>query len=119
MYRNARVLATSFAAFAFAAVIAPSSAHALPHVRVHRHPVAAQQDSRVTVHLFNPNIVPREVAIDGRTFAIAPHQVLSIKAPAGTNIYAGNDGKLHRKGDLLLAVDPQLQEKTLSINAIN
>jgi hypothetical protein len=112
------VLATSLALLAFTAALAPA-AHALPHIRAHRHPDTSQQDTRITVHLFNPNVVPREVMVDGRTYSVAPHQMLSIKAPAGTNVYAGNDGKLHRKGDVLLAVGPQLQEKILSINAIN
>jgi hypothetical protein len=45
--------------------------------------------------------------------------MLSIKAPAGTNVYAEDAGRLHRKGDVLFAVGPQLQEKTLSLNEIN
>ena len=62
MLRKTRVLATSFALLAFTAALAPA-AHALPHIHVHRHPDSTQQDSRVTVHLLNPNAVSREVVV--------------------------------------------------------
>jgi hypothetical protein len=115
-----KIVALTLAVAATAATAA-TSANASPHFpRLHRHPGAPQtQDARLTVHVFNPNVVAREVKVDGRVFTLAPHQMLSIKAPAGTNVYAEDAGRLHRKGDVLFAVGPQVQEKTLSLNEIN
>ena len=115
-----KIVALTLAVAATAATAA-TSANASPHFpRLHRHPGAPQaQDARLTVHVFNPNVVAREVKVDGRVFTLAPHQMPSIKAPVGTNVYAEDAGRLHRKGDVLFAVGPQLQEKTLSLNEIN
>jgi murein DD-endopeptidase MepM/ murein hydrolase activator NlpD len=102
------------------AAAASTSSFASPRLpKMHHQPPASQPDTRITVRLFNPNIVAREVKVDGRVYAIQPHETLSIKAPAGTNVYAANDGRLHQKGEVLFPVIPQLQDKTLSINSVN
>jgi hypothetical protein len=102
------------------AATASISANALPHFPMHRHPGASQtQDARVTVTLVNPNLVARAVKVDNVVYEIQARHVLSIKAPVGTKVYAGNNGRLHHKGDILFAVETRLQDKTLYLNEIN
>jgi hypothetical protein len=110
-----RSLAVPFAAFAFAAT-ASTSAFAWPHLH---HRAVAQPDTRVTVRLYNSNASAREVRINDRVYTMWPRQVLSIKAPVGTNVYAENAGRLHKKGEILFPIALQLKDKTLSMNAIN
>jgi hypothetical protein len=114
---RAKLVALSLA---FAAT-ASTSAFAWPHLpKLDRQPSAATQpDTRVTVYLFNPNSSSREVRVGERIYAMQPHETLTIKAPAGTNVYAESTGRLHTKGEVLFPVIPQLQDKTLSFNAVN
>jgi len=115
--RIARSLAVPVAAFALAAT-ASTSAFAWPHfLTVHRHP--SVPDTRITVNLFNSNSIARQIKVNDRIYTMQAHQALSIKAPAGTNVYAENAGRLHQKGEVLFPVIPQLQDKTLLLNAIN
>jgi hypothetical protein len=114
-----RSLAAPFAALAFAAT-ASTSAFAWPHFSFfHRQSTVAQPDPRVTVHLYNSNDGIRQIMVNDRVFTMNPHHVLSIKGPVGTNVYAQSAGRLHQRGEVLFAIAPQLDEKTLSINAIN
>jgi hypothetical protein len=114
-----RSLAVPVVALTFAAT-ASTSAFAWPHLPfLHRHPAVAQPDPRVTVHLYNSNDGIRQVMVNDRVYTVNPQHVLSIKAPVGTNVYAKSTGRLHRPGEVLFAIAPQLDEKTLSINAIN
>ena len=99
------------------AATASTSAYALPHFTgLHRHPAASQQDARVNIHLYNRAPMFRDVKVEGKVYTVLPHQTLTIKAPAGTAIYTESTGGLHRKGDLLFAVDPRMQNATLSID---
>jgi hypothetical protein len=117
--RFARSLAVPLAALAFTAT-ASTSAFAWPHLPfLHRHRTLAQPDPRVTVHLYNSNDGIRQIMVNDRVFTMNPHHVLSIKGPVGTNVYAQSAGRLHQRGEVLFAIAPQLDEKTLSINAIN
>jgi DNA-binding beta-propeller fold protein YncE len=116
--RIARSLVVPVAAFALAGT-ASTSAFAWPHFFSHRHPGVLQADTRITVNLFNSNSVARQVKINDRIYTMQPHQALTIKAPAGTNVYAENSGRLHQKGEVLFPVIAQLQDKTLLLNAVN
>jgi hypothetical protein len=105
-------------ALAAAASTSTSVYAAWPGLTVHQHPDTTQ-DSRITIRLYNPGLTFRDVQVDGHTYTIQPHQTVTIKAPAGTAVYAGSTGAGHRKGDLLFAVTPALQDKTLTVNAYN
>ena len=100
------------------AATASTSAYALPHFfGLHRHLAASRQlDTRVNLYLYNKGPMFRDVKVDGQVYTVLPHQTLTIKAPAGTAIYTESTGGLHRKGDLLFAVDPRMQNATLSID---
>jgi hypothetical protein len=106
-----QIIASRIALVLALGVTASTSAHALPHFfGVHRHPGDAQsQDSRVTVHISNKGDIFRDIKVGGHVYTVWPHQMLTIKAPAGTAVYTESTGSLHRKGDLLFAVGKQLQ----------
>jgi hypothetical protein len=115
MIRN-RILATGmFALVLGLGAAATTSAYALPHLGVHRHP-ASQKDERVTVHLRNKATFFRDVKIGDKVYTVLANHGLTIKAPAGTQIFAASPGVTYRKGDLLFAINPHMENATVSIN---
>jgi hypothetical protein len=114
-----QIVATRIVALVLAlGAIASTSAHAMPHIfGVHRHPAGTQAaDARVTIHLTNNGPLFKDVKVDGHVYTILPHQAITIKAPAGTPVYTESTGSLRHKGDLLFAVSPEMQGKTVSID---
>ena len=83
---------------------------------VHLHPHAKQDDGRVSVTLYNKALSFRDVTVAGQTYTVEPAHTLSIKAPVGTVVYAGSRTPLHRRGDLLLQVTPQLNKQMVNID---
>jgi hypothetical protein len=117
MLRIHRMFASSLAAFFLAGALAPSAANAWPLGRVfHLHPPSAQDDSRVSLRLYNKGQLFQDVQIEGHVYTVLPNQYLAIKAPTGTEIYMASTGMGHHKGDFLLAVSPKLKGETISIN---
>jgi hypothetical protein len=94
---------------------ASTSAYALPHFGVHRHP-ASEKDERVTVHIRNKAGLFRDVEIGGKVYTVLAYEGLTITAPAGTQVFAASPGTTYRKGDLLFAINPQMQNAIVSIN---
>lgn len=113
-----QIVATRISALVIAiGATASTSAYALPHFGVHRHPTAnSETDGRVTLNLTNHGSLFRDVKVNGHVYTLLPHQSLVIKAPVGTPIYTESTGAMHRKGDLLFAVTPEMQHSTVSIN---
>jgi hypothetical protein len=110
------MIRTTLPAFVLAlAAAASTSALALPHATgLHRNPPVP--DTRIRVSVYNKGIMFRDVKIGGRVFTVLPHQAILVKAPAGTGVYAASPGATHRPGDLLFAITPDEQNKTIDIN---
>jgi hypothetical protein len=117
MAQNSRILARSLAVLLIAGTIAQVSANAWPLGKLlHMHPHAARpEDTRITFHLTNQDGFLQQVKVDGHIYTIVPHGALTIKAAPGTQIYAVTSGIRHRAGDLLVAVKPQMQDDTITI----
>jgi hypothetical protein len=97
---------SSLAVLALAASAALPAA-ALPSVGnpVHLHP-GSQKDTRVTVELLNRTDNFRDVLIGGQSYTIHAHELVNIKAPAGTVIYVNSYMPHHHRGDALLSITP-------------
>ncbi|MDP9039731.1 MAG: hypothetical protein M3O02_10735 [Acidobacteriota bacterium] len=98
-----------------AAASTSTAAFALPHMGLHRHP-ADPNDTRVSLVIYNKADMFRDVIIDGHVYTLLSHGSLTVKAPAGTAVYANSTGALHRKGDLLFSVDRAMQDRTIPIS---
>jgi hypothetical protein len=107
-----RIIALVFAVGATAS----TSAYALPHLGLHRHPEPAQaKDSRVTVQIRNDAPMFKDIKIDGHVYTVLSHQFLSIKAPQGTEVYAASTGLNYRRGDLLFEINPALKDAIVAL----
>ena len=118
MLRLTRTFASSLAILAIAAAVAPVNANAWPLGKVfHLHPATERaQDARITVQLINKGILSQDVKVDGRVYTVMPHEGITIKAPAGTPVYAASAGMGHRNGDLLVAVAPETRGRIVYFN---
>ncbi len=120
MLRMTRVPGSSLAVLlvAGALAIAPTAATASPIGKLmHLHPRASQtQDSRVSVQIYNKGQLFQDVKVDGHVYTVMSHGWLTIKAPAGTEVYAASTGMGHRKGDLLFSVNPEMKGAIISFN---
>lgn len=75
-----------------------------------------KKDTRVFITLVNKSVVFRDVKIDGHVYTLQPHDLLTVKGPAGTCVYAASTfGKYHR-GDTLVSLTPSLDHSRVSIN---
>jgi hypothetical protein len=75
-----------------------------------------KKDARVFVTLVNKSVTFRDVKIDGHSYTLLPHELLTVKGPAGTVVYAGSAfGKFHR-GDALVALTPSMDHSRVAIN---
>jgi hypothetical protein len=105
MLRSFTLLALSFCTVASAS--AAGTNHDLRPTR---------KDARVFVTLVNKSVMFRDVRIDGHIYTLQPHDLLTVKGPAGTVVYAASPcGKIHR-GDALLALTPAMDHSRISIN---
>ena len=117
MAQKSSILVSSLAFLLLAGIISPAPANAWPLGKLfHLHPHAAQpEDTRVAFHLTNQDGFMQQVKVEGHIYTIVPHGALTIKAAEGTEIYAVTSGIKHRAGDRLVAVRPQMQDTTISI----
>jgi hypothetical protein len=117
MAQKSSIFARSLALLLLAGAVAPAPANAWPLGKLlHMHPHPAQpEDTRIAFHLTNQDGFIQQVKVEGHIYTIVPHGALTIKASAGTEIYAVTSGIKHRAGDLLVAVKPQTQDTTISI----
>jgi hypothetical protein len=79
---------------------------------VHLHPKQAQTDTRVTVSLYNKG----PMFCDVNTYTVRSKGLLSIKAPAGTVIYADSRTMDHKRGDTILDITPNLNNQQVVID---
>jgi hypothetical protein len=110
-------IATRIIALVFAVgATASTSAYALPHLGLHRHPDAAKaSDPRVIVQIRNDAPIFKDIKIDGHVYTVLSHQFLSIKAPQGTDVYADSTGLNYRRGDLLFQVNPEMKDAIVAL----
>jgi hypothetical protein len=75
-----------------------------------------KKDTRVFVTLVNTGVTFRDLKIDGHTYTLQPHDLLTVKGPAGTCVYAASSfGKYHR-GDVMVALTQSMDHSRVSIN---
>ena len=115
MNRNRISAVTLFALVLAFGATASTSAFALPHIGLHRHP-STEKDGRVTVHVRNTAAMFRDVKIGDKVYTLLAYQALTVTAPAGTQVFAASPGATYRKGELLFAINPQMQNAIVSID---
>ena len=104
-----------YSSLAVLALSASAAVNPFTHV-VHMHPKAAQPDTRVSVVLYNSSVGFRDVKIDGHVYTVLSHNKLTIKAPAGTVIYADSRTPTYHRGDVMLEVTPQLDHQKVNLD---
>ena len=108
MLRSLTLLALS------ACTVASASAADINHDLQLQH--KNKKDARVFVTLVNKSVTFRDVKIDGHSYTLLPHELLTVKGPAGTVVYAASAfGKYHR-GDALVALTPSMDHSRVAIN---
>jgi hypothetical protein len=74
-----------------------------------------KKDARVYVTLVNKASWFRDVQIDGRSYTVLPNELLTVKAPVGTVVYAGSEFGKYRRGDALVELTPSLDHSRVNI----
>jgi hypothetical protein len=102
--------------FTLLALSVCSIASASATVTTHNvHPTHAK-DARIFITLVNKSVVFRDVKIDGHIYTLRPDDLLTVKGPAGTVVYAASAfGKVHR-GDALVSLTPSMDHSRVAIN---
>ncbi len=104
MLRSCTLLALSICSVASASAAVTTDHHA-----------NRAKDDRIFVTLVNTGFTFMDVKVDGHTYTVQPHDLLTVKGPAGTVVYAASSfGRRHR-GDVLLALTPGLDRSRITI----
>jgi hypothetical protein len=118
MLQKTRFLVSSIAVLILAGAIAPTAANA-GSVGNLMHPyfaARATKDATVAIKLYNQGVISQDVKVNDKVYTVKPHASVTIKAPAGTQVYAATASANHQPGDVLFAITPQLDGETLSFN---
>src|ERR1700756_2457737 len=75
-----------------------------------------KKDTRVFITLVNKGVTFRDVKIDGRVYTLKPHDLLTVKGPAGTCVYAASTFGKYQPGDTLVSLTPEMDHSRVSIN---
>jgi hypothetical protein len=78
--------------------------------------VAQSQGARISVQVYNKGQMSQDIKVEGQTYTVQPHQSLTIKAAAGTAVYADSTGKGFSKGDVLFTLAPAMKGATVNFN---
>ncbi len=108
MRRTTRTLVSSFALLLAAAgttVTAHASAGSF-----------ARGAERIAVHLVNKGNDAQDIKVDGRIYAVKPHDGLQVKVPVGAVVYAAGASVRYHDGDKLLSVTPDMKDKIIYFN---
>jgi hypothetical protein len=99
------------------AVLALSATAAAPQLGklVHLHPHAVQNDTRVSVTIHNDAFFFQDVRIDGHTYTLEARKGITVKAPVGTVVYIASSTGEHHRGDVLVQMSAQLDQKLIDI----
>ena len=103
--------------FVVALSLFTASAYAWPLGRLfHLHPDAASaKDDRVYFGLYNKSGIVQDVTIGDQKYSLKPNSGITVTAPTGTEVISQTIGLGHKKGDLLLTVQPTLRNDTVLI----
>ena len=104
-----------YSSLAVLALSASAMANPLTNL-VHMHPRHAQPDTRVSLTLYNNGISFRDVKIAGHTYTVESHKSISVKAPAGTVIYADSKMVNYKRGDAIVEVSPSTENQKIVLN---
>ena len=75
-----------------------------------------KKDTRVFVTLVNKSVTFRDVTVGGQKYTLLPHELLTVKAPIGTTVYAASSyGRTHT-GDALVQLEPSLDHARISLD---
>jgi hypothetical protein len=74
------------------------------------------KDARVYVTLENKSSWFRDVTIDGHKYTVLPGELLAVKAPAGTVVYAASAFGKYRSGDAFLELNKSLDHLRVKID---
>ena len=107
------MILASLASFTLAAIVATAPASPFANL-VHLHP-HTNPDTRVTLTLINRAHSFRDVNVDGHAYTIPSGQVLVVRAPIGTRIYAGSPTPTLHRGDLMLEVSAESADRNIPI----
>ena len=113
-----RFIGRSLSVLLVAGVIAPVSGNAwMFHSRTQPSVAQAQKtpDTRISVSFHNAGPLFEDVSVAGRVYTVKADGWLQIKAPSGTAVIAESTGSGHRKGDLLFAITPKVDNSTITL----
>ena len=82
---------------------------------LHLHP-AAQQDGRIAVTLVNRGSSFRDIKVDGHTYELGTGRKMTIKAAPGTVVYRDSAAPFHKRGEVLVAMTPEISGTVITIN---
>ena len=75
-----------------------------------------KKDTRVFVTLVNKSVTFRDVTVDGQKYTLLPHELLTVKGPVGTTVYAASSyGRTHT-GDALVQLEPSLDHARVNLD---
>jgi hypothetical protein len=117
MLQKTRFLVSSIAVLILAGAIAPTAANA-GSVGNLMHPYFAAKATNATVaiKLYNKGTTSQDVKVNDQVYTVGPHASVTIKAAAGTQVYAATASASHQLGDMLFVITPQLDGGTVSFN---
>ena len=104
-----------YTSLAVLALSASAAASPLSHF-VHMHPHAAAGDARVTLTLRNTASIFQDVKVAGHSYTVQPNRSLTIKAPAGTVVYADSSTGAHHRGEVIAQLDAEANQKSVDFN---
>jgi hypothetical protein len=116
MLRIHRVLTSSLALVLIAGALSPV-ANAWPLGKAHLHPGSDDaQAALVAVQFHNKGASEQAVKVNGTVYSVPASQSVTIKAAAGTQVFADTAGQGYNKGDVLYVVRGDLKGATVSFN---
>jgi hypothetical protein len=74
------------------------------------------KDARVTVTLQNKSSWFRDVTIDGHKYTVMPGELLAVRAPAGTVVYAASAFGKYHSGDSFLSLSKSVDHSRVVLN---
>lgn len=118
MLRKIRSFVTPVAILILAGAMAPAAVGAGPVGNL-MHPYFAAKtakDAAVQIKLHNKGTISQDVKVNDKVYTVKPNDSITIKAVAGTQVYAATAGTGYKSGDVLFAITPQLDGMTISFN---
>ena len=118
MFHKTLLFANSIAILVLAGALAPTTASAGPVGNL-MHPYFASKapkDATVEITLHNKGKISQDIKVNDKLYTVKPDAFLTIKAPAGTPVYAATAGDGYKQGDVLVSITPELKGGTVGFN---